>query len=310
MTKKSKTIVLFGNERLATGVSTTAPTLRALIAEGYTIKAVVANFERAQSRSARDLEIAAVAAKHNIPVLLPQKLSDIAQELADLQADVGVLVAYGKIVPQAIIDLFPRGIINIHPSLLPLHRGPTPIESVILDGDTVTGVSIMQLSAAMDAGPVFGQSEIALSGDETKQALANQLLEIGGHMMVQLLPGILSGEIVAKPQDDTKATYDQLVTKADGTIDWQKPAIQLEREVRAYQEWPKSTTTIAGKQVVITKARVTSDTGQPGAWAAVDKSLVVYCGQGALEILMLKPAGKQEMTAEAFINGHKQLLNR
>ena len=153
MTNIPAKVIFFGNERLATGVTTTAPTLRALIAAGYELVAVVSHYEQANSRTSRDLEIAAVAKEQNIPLLLPNKPSEIFEQLKSFNADVGVLVAYGKIIPQSIIDIFHKGIINIHPSALPMHRGPTPVESVMLNGESFTAVSVMQLVSAMDAGP-------------------------------------------------------------------------------------------------------------------------------------------------------------
>jgi len=288
-------LVFFGNERLATGVSTTAPTLTALIEAGHDVCAVVSNYERGTSRSARELEIEAVAKKHGIPVLLPAKPSEILDELQAYGAEAAVLVAYGRIVPQSVIDVFPKGIINIHPSLLPLHRGPTPIESVILNGETKTGVSIMSLQKEMDAGPVYGQSEVGLTGQETKQELADHLLEIGGKMVVALLPGILDGSVVAKPQDDVAATYDKLIEKTQGVMDWHKPAAQLEREIRAYAIWPKSSTTLAALDVIITDAHVSKDKDGPLAMQTAKDFLVTD---------KLKPAGKNEMTAADFIRGY------
>ncbi len=302
----SKTILFFGNERLATGVSTTAPTLTALIEAGYDVAAVISNFERGTSRSARDLEIAAIAEKHGIPLLLPAKPGDIIDDLLAYRAEAAVLVAYGKIVPQSVIDIFPSGIVNIHPSLLPLHRGPTPLESVILDGSAKTGVSLMQLAKEMDAGPVYGQSELELKGDETKQELADQLLEIGGSMLIELLPGILDGSVVALPQDDSRATYDQLINKDVGELDWTKPAAQLEREVRAFAEWPKSRTEVAGKEVIVTKACTAKGSGKPGEIDinGIDNVVTVTTSDGLLCIEKLKPAGKSEMNAGAFIRGY------
>lgn len=306
MNKTSTTIVFFGNERLATGVQTTAPTLRALVEQGYNVRALVANHEMGQSRSARELEIASVAKAYHIPLLLPDKPSSILKDLKSVQADIGVLVAYGKIIPDSVINLFPKGIINIHPSLLPLHRGPTPIESVILNGETETGVSIMQLAHDMDAGPVYGQSVITLHGNESKQTLADKLLETGAGMLIELLPEILSGSVVALPQDNARATYDSLIRKAAGLIDWHKPAVQIEREIRAYLEWPKSRTEIGSIDTVITHAKVVPHTGIPGTVTMHNKELVVACGQDSLMITKLKPAGKNEMTAEAFLAGYRQ----
>ncbi len=313
MEKTSKTIIYFGNERLATGVTTEAPALQALIEAGYTVAAVVSNYQAARSRSAHELEVQTIATKHGIPVLLPGKPSDIIRELQQYNAEIGVLIAYGKIVPQVVMDIFPKGIINIHPSLLPLHRGPTPVESVILDGSKTTGVSIMQLVKAMDAGPVFAQSAVTLSGQETKQELADMLLEIGTSMLLEVLPGILDGSLAALPQDESKATYDRLITKDDGTIDWHKPAVVIEREIRAYSGWPGSRSTIGGKEVVITKAHVAGDskhrlgqTDQAGPFRTPDGYIgMPSLASGVLVIERLKPAGKREMSAQEFLAGNK-----
>lgn len=301
-------IVFFGNERIATGVTTSVPTLQKLISAGHEVVAIVSNYEVATSRKSRELEIQKVAEAHNIPVLLPNKPTDIIQQLKDLKAEIAVLVAYGKIVPQSVIDIFPGGIVNVHPSLLPLHRGPIPIESVILNGELKTGVSIMKLAKAMDAGPVYAQSEIVLLGNETKQQLADELLEIGGSMVAELLPEIINGEVVAIDQDEERATYDQLIAKQDGTTDWNKSAQQLEREVRAYMGWPASTTQLAGKDVALTKVSLSSVEGKPGKAVVAGKELFIHCAEGSLKVERLKPSGKNEMTSEAFLAGHKHLL--
>ena len=196
-------ILFFGNEQLGTGLSTTAPTLQALIAEGYDITGViVAQKDIGKSRKSKEQEIVQLAESHNIPVFAPTKLADIRDDLVAMKAEAGVLIAYGKMVPQSIIDIFPNGIINIHPSLLPLHRGSTPIESVILGGDTKTGVSLMQLAAEMDAGPVYSQTTIELNGDETKQVLADELQRLGAEMLIRDLPKILDRTLLPTKQDD------------------------------------------------------------------------------------------------------------
>ncbi len=302
------TIVFFGNERLATGVTTLCPTLHALIDSGYTVAAVVTDYKEVHSRSTRTLEIKNLADKHNIPVLLPRKPADIIEQLRSYDAAIGVLVAYGKIIPKSVIDLFPRGIINIHPSLLPLHRGPTPIESVLLSDERKTGVSIMQLSKAMDAGPVYAQQTFDPSLDlakASKQLLADTSLSMGGELLLKHLPAIIDGSLTPKPQNNSKATYDSLIQKSDGEIDWKKPAEKLEREIRAYAAWPGSRTVIAGKQVTVIEANVTTEIGHPGSFAAKAGRLILHCAYGALEIKRLKPAGKPEMSAQAFLAGNK-----
>lgn len=314
MTKTSNKIVFFGNERLATGVTTTAPTLRALIEAGYEICALVSSYTKANSRQNREPEIHTVARNHNIPILLPNKIKDIAGELRVLKAEVGVLVAFGKIIPQSIIDIFPYGIINIHPSLLPKHRGPTPIESFILSGETTTGVSIMQLSKEMDAGPVYGQASVKLETDcITKQTLADDLLEQGKDLLVNLLPTILSDSLEVTPQDNTKASYDAMITKQDAFLDPRhKTAVQLEREIRAYRGWPGSKMTITGIEVIIVDAFVANYEIHPGKdsipFSDPLKQICVPCKEGVLVVTKLKPLGKNEMSSAAFLNGYARNL--
>ena len=307
------TVIFFGNERLATGVTTTAPTLRALIAAGFKVLAVVSHYEQASSRTSRDLEIADVAKQHNIPVLLPHKPADIIDILKGYSPEIGVLVAYGKIVPQSVIDIFPKGIINIHPSALPKHRGPTPLESVILNGESSTAVSIMQLASTMDAGPVYIQENVNLTNSETKQELADTLLAIGSRLITELLPRTLAGSISPKPQNDADATFDTLIKKEDGCIDWTKPAEQIEREIRAYATWPKSYTQFNGLDVVVTKASVLENTNEKlelgVPYVTEDNMLAIACGAKSLCIQKLKPAGKPEMDASSFINGYRKYLD-
>jgi methionyl-tRNA formyltransferase len=311
MNVAQRRIVFFGNERLATGVTTAAPTLRALLNASYQIAAVVSHFEGGKSRNARRLEIAAIADANGIPLLLPHKPADILEDLRGMQADIGVLVAYGRIVPQEIIDLFPHGIVNIHPSLLPLHRGPTPIESVILSGAIETGVSIMKLAKAMDAGPVYDQTTVTLRGGEPKQELADLLLDHGKNMLIEILPGILDGSMISHPQDEAAATYDQLITKEDGLLDFSKPAEQLAREVRAYALWPKSRMVLQNKVLSVTEAHVEpKNGGKTGTIWLEHKRFGVFCGQDSLVIDRIIPAGKQEMAAEGFVAGYRHLLQQ
>jgi methionyl-tRNA formyltransferase len=303
-------LIFFGNERLATGVTTTAPVLRMLISEGYEIAALVLNNAPARSRTKREVEIASVAHAYHIPILFPDKLSDINGELTEYDAIAAVLVAYGKIVPQSVIDIFPKGIINIHPSLLPLHRGPTPIESVILSGENETGVSLMQLAKDMDAGPVFAQEKIQLDGEEAKQELADRLIELGARMIKNNLPSILAGDLNPVQQDSSLATYDSLIQKEDGLMDWSKPAEQLAREVRAYAGWPKSRSIIAGKDVIITKAqssKLEQAKQKLGAMKISNNSAQIYVqtSKGTLGIECVQPSGKQEMHVSDFLRGNQ-----
>lgn len=311
-------LVFFGNERLATGVNTTAPTLQALISAGYQIQAVVVAQESGEnsskSRKSRPLEIVNVAKYHNIPVLVPQKLSDIIDQLASYKADAGILAAFGKLVPQSVIDIFPRGIINIHPSLLPAHRGSIPIEAALLSGDPETGVSLMQLVRTMDGGPVYAQSTVPLMGTETKQALADRLLQLGTTMLIASLPAILDGSLVAQPQPDVAVVYDQRLSKDAGRLnqaDWNRPAKDIERMVRAFAGWPRVRTNLAGTEVILTAAHILSDDladeGSPGKLWVSSRKLGVHTRDSILVVDRLIPANKKEMTANDFLSGRHLL---
>lgn len=308
MKKRSKAVVFFGNERLATGVSTDTPVIKSLLKSGYSIKAIVSHYERGRSRNTRGLEIARVADENGIPLLLPERLSDIQGQLVGYEAVIGVLAAYGKLVPQSIIDIFPEGIINVHPSLLPLHRGPTPIESVILDGSASTGVSIMGLVKEMDAGPIYAQQTMPLTGKETKQSLADTLSQAGAVMIIDVLEQIYNGKVRSVKQNDSRATFDSLITKESGVLDFNKPAFRLEREVRAYLGWPQSRTTMAGREIIVTKAHVVSGYGEIGSIWVEGKQAGFYTSKDILAIDTLKPAGRSEMTTEGFLAGYGPLL--
>jgi methionyl-tRNA formyltransferase len=310
---KSSNLIFFGNERLSTGFSPSgAPTLCALINAGYKISAVVAHNEASASRNSRALEIEEVAREQNIPVLLPKSPRDIADQLINLRPDIGVLVAYGKIIPQSIIDLFPRGIINLHPSLLPAYRGPTPIEQAILDGAPKTGVSIMQLVKAMDAGQVYAQAELPIKAYEAKHELTERLLLRGSQLMLETLEKIMSGSLVPTPQNEALATYTSLIKKEDGLINWHAPAVELERQIRAFAVWPQSRAKIYGHQlapldVIITSAHLPEDSSihlLPGQIDYSDGRLLAGTQTTPLQIAGLKVPGKKEMAAQSFANGY------
>jgi len=296
--KKSKKLIFFGNERLATAVSTDIPVLKTLIENGYEITTVVSNYTPGRSRNSRELEIAEVTGTHNIPLLLPEKLTEIKDQLQALGAEAAVLVAYGRIVPTDIIDIFPHGIINIHPSLLPKYRGPTPIEQAILDGVSKTGVSLMKLAAKMDAGPVFAQKTMGLSGKETKQDLADKLLQLGSELLIENLPAILDGSLTPKDQDNAHATYSQLLKRQDGLVNWSLSADKIERQIRAFTGFPKSQAKILGHDVILTKARVAKDKN--------DGDLVIKCRGSWLEIQELTAPSGRTIAGKDFLHGYKK----
>jgi methionyl-tRNA formyltransferase len=291
-------LVFFGNERLATGVPTDVPALRALLQAGYEVSAVTASHNEAVSRKRRGLEIVEVAHAYHIPVLIVDNLNEIPEQITKYNAMAGILVAFGKIVPQAIIDIFPKGIINIHPSLLPKYRGPTPVETAILDGASETGVSLMALSAKMDAGPVYAQAKIKLNGDETKPHLAKKLLHEGVKLLNDNLAYILDGSLEPLPQDDSAATYTKLIEKTDGKINFKTPAEEIERQIRAFLSWPKSQAKLFDQDIIITQARIAKN--------SEDGKLVVKCDPGWLEIQELIGPSGRSMSGADFIRGYRR----
>lgn len=304
-------VIFFGNERLVSGLEhTTAPILNGLITGGYDVVAVVSHHGDSKSRNQRDLEVAELAHAHNIPLYLPNKPSEIINELKDLDAEIAVLVAYGRIIGQSVIDLFPKGIINIHPSLLPKYRGPTPIETAIMNSDLKTGVSIMQLTAGMDEGPVYAQQEIDLSSDETKFSAYQKIEPVATNLFFDVLPLIIDGSLRPTPQDDQSATYSKLIQKSDAIIDWNNDAAAIEARIRAFLTWPQSKTTLGSVEVIITKAEVLDDTpaGNPGDFHYDAPSMIIIAGKGALRIHALKPLGKKEMPVQAFLAGYRSQL--
>lgn len=303
MNQRSNSLIFFGNERLASGVTTDAPVLRALIKNGYEVKFVVVSQHIVRGRKSRELEILQIASDNDIEVKSVNKLSEITEDIQNSGATFGVLAAFGKIVPQATIDLFKYGILNLHPSLLPKYRGSSPIEQAVIDNEP-TGISIMSLVAEMDAGPTYSQVDVDIS-KLVKQEAFEKLSSAGASELVKILPSILDGSLSPQEQNPDKATFTSRISKEDGQINWNESAELVERKIRAYAGWPGSTTSLADKDVIITNAAVIHESGEPGKVFSLSKSRFgIYCSSGAIEVLNLKPAGKPEMAAQAFLAGN------
>lgn len=308
MTNTSNKILFFGTEDFSLAA------LTGLIEGGYDIAAVVTKPDSKKGRGHHVIApvVKVLAEKHNIPVWQPTKLSDITNDIKALQPITGVLVSYGKIIPQSTIDLFTPGIINVHPSLLPKYRGPSPIESAILNADSKTGVTIMQLSADMDAGPLYITKEHTLNGTETQPELYHTLATIGTNLLLEALPRILAGDLLPSPQDDDKASYCHLIKKENGQINWQQSAEVIERNIRAYKSWPQSRTTLGDVDVIITKAHaVPSASKNPGTIEIIDEEngiMAVHATNSYLYIDSIKPIGKKEMPVKAFLAGYSSRL--
>lgn len=256
-------------------------------------------------------QMAAVA--DEIPIHTVSNRAELDQ-LLDAQkfaSHAGLLIDFGIIVSQHVIDAFPLGIVNSHFSILPELRGADPISFAILSGQSVTGVSLMLLVEKMDEGPIIGYGEQQLSGTETTPILTDQLIKLSDALIRDLLPQYLSGNAKPGKQElsGRTASYSRKLTKEDGVMDFNKPAEQLEREVRAFIDWPKTRTSIGGKDVIITTAHAgpaAPGVHTPGEVAIVKqpKSLYIHCQTGCLFIDRLKPAGKADMSTDAFLAGY------
>ncbi len=302
MKKTSKPIVFFGSGPVA------AESLR-LLAQNFTIEAVVTKPRAAHHKG--DVPVIRIAEelKLEIHTVSNKRSLDELIEKDPFSSKIGVLIDFGIIVSQKAIDYFPLGIVNSHFSLLPEWRGADPITFSILSGQKTTGVSLMMLVEAMDEGPLLGYGVYGLSDTITTPELTAGLIELSDTLLTTIIPDYIEGHIVPQPQTSKiEATYSRKLTKEDGIINWNKPAENIEREIRAFIEWPKSRATIAKREVVITSAHVIDLAGHAGSFAVVDKQLVAYCGEKALVIDTMKPAGKQEMTGQSFLAGYKQFL--
>lgn len=306
MIRKLNSLIFFGNERLSTGFKTTTPIIKGLIGSGYDVKMIVVN---QSEKDSRPLEIARVASRHNIPLRSFSNLHKEANLLAKLRANIGVLVAYGNIVPKNVINLFPFGIVNVHPSLLPQYRGPSPIEQAILDGISVTGISIMQLTPTMDGGPIYAQKAVKIKDKVQKQILTEKISTESLKLLLSTLPEILCDKIRPFVQNEKKASYCPVITKKSGLIDWNSPADQIEREIRAYYGWPGSHTNLNGLNITVCQADVSRKSIKPpGKLVVLNKKLYVGCRTGSLRLARVKPAGKKIITDTDLINGYRKRL--
>ncbi|MBA3757936.1 methionyl-tRNA formyltransferase [Candidatus Saccharibacteria bacterium] len=291
--KKSARLIFFGTEDFS------CQSLAMLLEAGWNVLAVVTKADTRSGRGQRHTlaPVKELAIKHTMPVLQPQHISEIDRELAIFSPTHGVLVSYGAIIPKTIIDLFPGGIINLHPSLLPLYRGPSPIETVILNGEEQTGLSLMKLSLKMDAGPVYSQKNVSLSGQENQITLSTRLASLGGQFLVENLQQITNESLSPMPQKEEKASYTKLLKKEDGMIDWSLPAKTYERQVRAYIKYPRSRVRLGEHEVIITKARIAAN--------AKDGYLIKQCRPGWLELVeVIAPSGRL-MSGADFLRGYK-----
>jgi methionyl-tRNA formyltransferase len=287
------------------------PTLEKLVEAGLHVRLVVTQPDRPRSRG---MELTASPVKQTalrlgIPILQPDKIkdnTDLRAELTALKPDAIIVVGYGRIIPQWMID-FPRfGNLNVHASLLPKYRGAAPIQWAIAQGESVTGVTTMRIDAGLDTGHIFLQSELPIAAQDTAETIAPQLAVMGAELMIETLQGLQAGTIHARPQDNAHATLAPLLKKGDGHIDFHRSATEIWNRLRGFQPWPGAFTSFRGKNLHVWSARPV-DADVPTGTIQMEGHLpMVGCAaRTALELIEVQVEGKRRMSAQDFVNGYR-----
>lgn len=284
------------------------PSLRALVGEGFDVVAVVTQPDAAQGRSRSRLvppPVKVVAETEELTVFQPERPTDpeFLTRLRALKPDVGVVVAYGHILKPDLLALPKLGMVNVHPSLLPELRGAAPVEWAIINGLVTTGVTIMQLDAGMDSGPILHQIPHAIDSDVTAGELSEHLAEVGTQALVETLALLEQGQLRAVPQNHALATYAPKLTREIARVDWTKDAVTLARLIRGLDPRPGAWTELDGAEVKLFEARATEGRGTAGEVLPADGPLLIAAGSGAVEVLEVQPAGKARMTAADWLRG-------
>ncbi|HUW27235.1 MAG TPA: methionyl-tRNA formyltransferase [Sulfuriferula sp.] len=284
--------------------------LTALHAAGHTIAVVLTQPDRPAGRGMKLMPSAVKqeALRLGLPVLQPASLKapEIQDTLRALDAELMVVVAYGLILPQAVLDIPRHGCLNIHASLLPRWRGAAPIQRAILAGDTETGITIMQMDAGLDTGAMLRRDAIPIAQDDTSASLHDKLATLGGQAIVAVLDRMSAGPVASTPQPDAGACYAAKISKAEAALDFNRPAAELARAVRAYNPAPGAATQLRGTPLKVWSAHATDQRGTLGRVITADaQGILIACGTGALCITEVQPAGGKRQFASQFLAGHQ-----
>jgi methionyl-tRNA formyltransferase len=289
------------------------PTLEKLAAAGFTILLVVTQPDRARGRG-MELAFSPVkqaASQLNLQISQPEKIKnndEFREQLTGLKPDVIIVVGYGRMIPQWMIDHPPLGNINLHASLLPKYRGAAPIQWAIARGETNTGVTTMRIDAGLDTGDILLQTEVAIEPHDTALTLGPRLAAIGSDLVVETLHGLQAGTLRVRPQDNAKATLAPILKKEDGRIDFHRTADDIYNRLTGFQPWPGAFTTFRGKNLNIWQAKATQSALAEGQIRLQSDRLIVGCGEAtSLELLEVQPEGKKRMSAHDFILGYRPL---
>lgn len=298
-------VLYFGTPQFA------VPTLKRLLQSAHTVVGVVTQPDRPRGRGQKlgPSPVKAVAVAHDLPVTQPTALREPAwlDSLRTLQPDIGVVAAYGRLLPQALIDLPAKGMINVHASLLPRWRGAAPIHRAVLAGDTVTGITIMRVVLALDAGPMLARVETPIGADDTSETLDARLAGLGADLLVDTLDRLAAGPLPEVAQDDAQVTYAARLTRDDSVVNWARPAADIDRQVRGLQPWPLAVAHGGGRRIAFLQSAVVTSAPQaaaPGTILRADRdALHVACAPGVLAITRVTPEGRRPMPVRDFLNG-------
>lgn len=286
-----------------------ATCLTKILEDGFQVVGVYTQPDRPKGRGMKMVysPVKEVALAHDLPVFQPENFRDdeAVEQLKTLQPDVVAVVAYGRILPQRVLDIAPKGFINIHASILPQYRGSAPYQWAVLDGLTETGVTAMYLCREMDAGDMIDVAKTPIGPDETAGELLARLAVLGAQLLSKTLTRVQRGEAKGIPQDASKATYAPMLDKTMCAIDWTKTAQQVHNHVRGLHPWPVATAELNGKKFKIHEMKVVAGSGEPGTILGLTKTgLQVACGEGAVEIRSLQAEGGKRMSAPDYFRGH------
>jgi methionyl-tRNA formyltransferase len=288
------------------------PTLERVVEAGHQVLTVVTQPDRPRGRGqhASAPPVKEAALRLGLPVYQPERVrrAEALEYLRALSVDAMVVVGYGQIIPQSVIDLAPLGILNVHASLLPKYRGAGPIQWAILNGETRTGVTTMRIDAGLDTGDMLLKEETEISPEEDAISLGQRLSLMGADLLVETLTGLAAGNIVPEKQDPSQASYAPLLKKEDGLIDWSQSAARIHNRVRGLQPWPGAYTNWRGQTLHIWRTKKVAGAGSPGRFVNL-KPLVVACGEGALELVEVQLEGRKRISAADFANGQRVAEN-
>jgi methionyl-tRNA formyltransferase len=298
-------LVFCGTPRFA------VPTLEKLASAGFRIHLVVTQPDRPKGRGLELVQspVKESALKLNLPITQPDRIKtndEFRAQLTALKPDAIIVVGYGRIIPQWMLDLPPLGNINLHASLLPKYRGAAPIQWAIANGETVTGVTTMRIDAGLDTGDILEQEELGIASHDTAETLAPRLASIGAELMVETLRGLRESSIHPHPQDNSQATLAPILKKEDGLVDFSRSAVEILNRIRGFQPWPGAYAKFRGKTLQIVKARPSTDALPQAELRAVADRLLAGCGHNtSLELQEIQLEGKKRTSAQDFIHGYR-----